>query len=124
MSKADEKRVAKLLAKELDISFQDHKLNLDSWGQVDNWAKLNSKSLIFVEVEREQEHPDTNVLKVWPYIEKKKKLGVFLIHCFLPKSPSTDSSRRRLAGWIAIKLEKKFRSRFLYAEVMVSGVIK
>ena len=114
MSKADEKRVAKLLAKELDISFQDHKLNLDSWGQVDNWAKLNSKAFVFLEVEGGQKHPCTNVLKVWPYIEKKKKLGIFLIHCFLPKTPSTNSSRRRLAEWIVVKLEKMFKNRFLY----------
>ena len=124
MSKADENRVAKLLAGELGISFQDGGLNLDKWGQVDKWAKLSSNASVFIEVESGQKHPSTSVLKVWPYIEKKKKLRVFLIQCFLPKSPDVNSSRRRLAKWTAEKLEKEFRNRFLYATLTVSSVIK
>jgi len=120
MSKCDVDRVTRLVARVLGINVQFREYKLDNWGKVDRAAKLNSKALVFVEVECGQTHPDTNVLKVWPYLERKKKLRIFLVQCYLLESRALRGSRRRLAGWIGGKMEELLKNRFFYAEIMVS----
>ena len=120
MSKCDVDRVTRLVARVLGINGEFRGFQLENWGEVDRGAELSANAFIFVEVECGQKHPSTNVLKVWPYLAKKKKLRVFLVQCYLPKSQALGSSRQGLARWIGGKMEELLKNRFFYAEIMVS----
>lgn len=113
--------LSKLLSLELDIKFENHEKKLNSWGQVDNWAKISSNTELFLEVETSQKHPNTNVLKIWPHLEENNEIRIFLIQAFFPNSPGLTSNRGRLCDWVAEKMKRELKDRFGYAKIIVSN---
>jgi len=120
MSKESEDKVAKLLARKLKVKFKNEPFPHQEWGRPDRWAELCPTQFFFLEVEEGQAHPDTNVLKVWPYLEGHPKHRIFLIQAFLSQNQNQDSSRIRLSQWIGNKLGKRFPIRFYYRKITIS----
>ena len=119
MSKKDELRVSKLVEENLNIEFQNHKYVLDKWGQVDNWCQIDKNTLLFLEVETSQKHPNTNVLKVWPYLIEHNNYRVFMIQTYFPFSPGLNSNRGRLSEWLGNELRRQISGRFEYNKVII-----
>ena len=73
---------------------------------------------MFLEIENTQKHPDTNVVKLWPYLELHKGTRVFLVQAFCAGRRKVDS-RSELAEWVAKKLEAEFPERFAYYKLVI-----
>lgn len=121
MSKVDEQRVSEFIADELQINFEGTKFRLDGWGEVDNWTQLDKGVFVFLEVETSQKHPNTNVLKLWPYLDDNKEIRLFLIQTYFSKSPGLASNRGRLSEWTANKLKILLDKRFDYKKLIIDG---
>ncbi len=65
-----EKFVVELLSQRLGVNFGAAKRPLGSWGQADRCVELRRNSWLLLEVEGKQHHPNTNVLKLWPFLEE------------------------------------------------------
>ena len=120
MAKCDEVSVAALLGRETGVKFSGSTFHLGGWGQVDDYAKLDHNRYLFLEVETGQKHPDTNVLKVWPYIEANPKVSVVLAQAFFPDSPGYSSNRGKLGCWLGNRLEGHFGPRFRYHRLIIA----
>lgn len=101
------------------IAFENKELSLGDWGKADNYAQINSDSYVCLEVEKEQKHPVTNVVKYWPYLEQADNANITLVHAFFSDSPGLNSSRGRLAEDFAVKMEKSFGDRFKYFRLII-----
>ena len=64
---ATEKQIAELIGRRLGIDFGQSKRRLDTWGQADRWVELRENLWLLLEIEGKQHHPNTNVLKLWPF---------------------------------------------------------
>lgn len=84
-------------------------------GNVDAIWQLSPNKWIFFEYESGQNHPDTNVLKVWPYLIAHPLEKILLIQLF-DKKPEDRSSRDYLCEFIGnrIQNEKVHKSNFRY----------
>ena len=120
MSKESEDEVAKLLARKLKVKFKNESFPLQEWGRADRWAEIFPNEYLLLEVEKEQRHPCTNVLKVWPYLVEHPEDRIFLVQSFFAKSRRRTSSRRRLSEWTGKKLTKFFPKCFFYCKITVS----
>lgn len=109
-----ESKVRTYLEERLDVEFEPSPLSIGTRERVDGWVRLSSGWLLILEVEDQQTHPTTNVLKLWPYLEQQPNASVVLIHVYFPKSRAFASSRSTLATWLGKKLEEIFPSRFAY----------
>ena len=96
----------------LPIEFENLEFNLNGWGQVDNFCKLNDV-YFFLECEKGQKHPNTNVLKLFPYLEENPGIKIVLFHYFFPENKA-PKNRVALCHFIGEKLEKEFGLRFQY----------
>src|SRR3954468_15873817 len=105
MAKCDEISVAVLISRELGVEFSGRKFPLGVWGKVDDYVELRRNQYLFLEVETSQKHPNTNVLKVWPYLEAHPKVSIVLAQAFFPQSPGCNSSRGKLGCWLGERLE-------------------
>lgn len=114
MSLAEEKKVAARISTELGLVFADGKFSLDGWGQADKFAFVRDDFLVLLEVETGQKHPDTNVLKVWPYLEAHQGMVVVLIQVFDAVAQNEKGNRGRLASWVAEKMTAVVGDRFAY----------
>lgn len=121
MSKVDELNVSSLVGKKLDIKFQNRQFILDDWGKVDNWCELTTDTYVFLEVESKQKHPNTNVLKVWPYLLKYSSKNIFLIQTYFLNSPGFKSNRGKLSEWLGIELKKQLNGRFNYQRIVIDN---
>ncbi len=121
MSKVDEQSVSEFIADQLQINLKGTKYRLDGWGEVDNWAQLDNGVFVFLEVETSQKHPNTNVLKLWPYLDDNKAIRIFLIQTYFPTSPGLTSNRGRLGEWTANKLKTILGKRFDYQKLVIDG---
>jgi len=76
------------------------------------------KMQLFIEVDGEQPHPDTNVTKYWYWMNKNKiSKKVVLIHIFgTAFYDSNYRSRSELCNFIANKMHHEFRN-FVYISV-------
>jgi len=119
MAAADEMLVRDALATPLGLAFENGPLVLGEWGKADCWALLHERCRLLLEVESQQTHPSTNVLKVWPFLEEQKDLSVLLVHAFFVDSRSLRSSRAKLASWLGARLESMFPGRFWYRRVVL-----
>ena len=129
MSKKDEQEISRLVESKLGFEFQNQKYMLDNWGQVDNWCEIVKDTFVFLEVETSQKHPNTNVLKVWPYLSSHINKRVFLIQTYFTYSPGVKSNRGRLSEWLGEELQKILENRFQYYRIIVDkqndwGLIK
>jgi|APTNR8051073442_1049403.scaffolds.fasta_scaffold129231_1 hypothetical protein len=120
MATAPEKLIREMLASRLGVTFETARLKVDDWGYADGWSILPSQMWLVVEMEAQQKHPTTNVLKYWPYLEGHEDQKILLAHCFFPGSPGLDSSRGKLAGWLGARLERIFDGRFFYQRLVVT----
>jgi hypothetical protein len=119
VSREDERLVAQLLSKRLSIRLNGQKYRT-TWGEVDGHAVIGPQSLLLLEVERSQNHPASNVLKIWPFLQQNSHFRVVLAHAFFPDSRGLIGSRRLLTDWIAGTLETELRGRFTYCRLMIS----
>lgn len=119
MSKIDELNVSKLIEEKLEIKFQNRQFKLDSWGKVDNWCELNPDCYLFLEVESKQKHPNTNVLKTWPFLLENNKIKIFLIQTYFLDSPGVNSNRGMLSEWLGKELENQLKNRFKYHKIII-----
>lgn len=108
--------ISQKFAKSLKLDFYNSEFSLDGWGDVDNYAKLNNSTFVFLECERGQKHPNTNVLKVWPYLEKNEKVKIILIH-YIYHDNKAPQNRVKLCSFLGKKLEKMFPDRFRYYKI-------
>ncbi len=120
MSKIDENQVTNIISDNLGIRFAGSKFKLDGWGEVDNWSQLENGVYLFLEVETSQKHPNTNVLKVWPFMDENKKIKIFLIQTFFPNSPGLTSNRGKLCEWTAAKIKNIHGKRFNYYKLVIN----
>src|SRR5690606_6746903 len=105
--------VSKIIEEQLNIKFENYEFRLNGWGDVDNYAKIGENSYVFLECEFSQKHPNTNVLKLYPFLEENSDVNVTLIHFFF-KENATPPNRRKLCVYIADKMNKEFGNRFNY----------
>lgn len=119
MSKEDEKRVKSFLFEKLKIVFEVKKHQLGGWGKADNWAILSDNTYLFVETETSQHHPNTNVLKLWPFLAENVETRILLVQTFFINRKNVNSSRARLAMWIAEKMKSELGDRFEYLKLVL-----
>jgi len=122
MSAIDEVKVSNFIAEQIKIDFTGKQYKLNTWGQVDKWIELEDNIHVFIEIETKQKHPNTNVMKLWPYLEENSEIRIFLIQTFFPNSPGMKSNRGRLGEWIAEKLKQLFPKRFEYSKLVIDGI--
>lgn len=119
MSKIDEDNVSEMLTKMTGIIFSEGKYKLGNWGEVDKWSQIIDNTFIFLEVETIQKHPNTNILKVWPYLDENINVRVFHIQAFFSNSPGINSNRGRLAEWTANKIKLEIGKRYEYCKIIL-----
>jgi hypothetical protein len=108
--------IADIIGKELGISFSNQEYKLDSWGDADNFYEMNENDLVLLECELGQKHPNTNVMKVFPYLEKHSNKRIILIHYFFPENKA-PKNRLALCDFIASKMENSLKDRFQYVSL-------
>lgn len=97
----------------LGVSFKNEEFSLGKWGEVDNWAQLSDDTLILIECEKGQKHPNTNVLKLYPYLEENSDIKILLLHYFYPENKA-PKNRLLLCNFLGEKMEQQFLERFQY----------
>lgn len=100
------------IVKHLPFQFEEVELDLDGWGNVDFYCKHNG-ILVLLEVEKTQKHPNTNVLKLWPFLEKHTEQKVLLLHVIRPENKA-PKNRLNLCDFAGKKLEEIYPDRFKY----------
>ena len=108
--------ISKIIEKKWNISFENNEFKLGKWGDVDNFCRVNDKLIILMEFEKGQKHPNTNILKIWPFLEENNDLRIVLLHYFFPENKA-PKNRKRLCFFLGEKLEKLFETRFRYVQL-------
>jgi len=124
MNKGKRKSIDEITEKIQDkfkMKFEKKQFPLGEWGNVDRCHLVNSNKCIFLEIEKGQSHPDTNVSKVWPYLRENRRVQILLIQVFFAECLKKYKSRVLLSKWIGCELEKRFYRRFHYFRIMLSG---
>lgn len=111
--------VSRLIGDSLGFTFENEEFPLGNWGHVDNWAEYSINTLILLECERSQKHPNTNILKLWPYLDEYPNVHVILIHYFFPENKA-PKNRVALCDFVGKKLEAEFGIRFQYVPLRCS----
>jgi hypothetical protein len=122
-------KITEKIQSKLKIEFEEKQfplkvsgsVDIEKWGIVDRCHVVNSNKYIFLEIEKGQSHPDTNVSKVWPYLRKNDKVHIFLIQVFFTECLGKCKSRVLLSEWIGNELEKQFHRRFHYFKIVFNG---
>jgi len=98
----------------------EYRLGAYKWShKADIFVEIKKlKMFLFVEVEGEQSHPDTNVTKYWYWMEKKIiDNKVVLVHVFGPIFYNNNyKSRSELCDFIARKIKREHRN-FIYFSI-------
>lgn len=105
--------ISDVIADSLGITFNNEEFSLGKWGEVDNWCELGHDTIILLECEKGQKHPNTNVLKLFPYLEQFPLVHVILIHYFFPENKA-PKNRIDLCKFISEKIRENFGPRFQY----------
>ena len=115
MKKTSEENIeiSDLISDSLGISFRNTEYSLGKWGEVDNWAMLPNDTIVILECEKGQKHPNTNVLKLYPFLEENSDKTIVLIHYFYPKNKA-PKNRLALCDFLSDKMEQLFVGRFHY----------
>jgi hypothetical protein len=87
-------------------------LALEHWGNVDYYSKQGNV-LVLLEIEKGQKHPNTNVLKVWPFLEENREIKILLIQIIHPENKA-PKNRLQLCKFTGKKLEEIYPDRFKY----------
>lgn len=110
--------VREVLSSILKVDIGKRGLMLTEWGRCDGLALLQDQTRLILEVENKQNHPDTNVLKLWPYLIENPAISVILVQVFVKTDKSRNGSRQRLAGWLVRKMEQEILLRFKYYQLV------
>lgn len=110
--------ISKIIEKKLGITFSNEEFSLNGWGEVDNYCKYNEDTIIFLECEKGQKHPNTNVVKLFPFIEENDHLKIILIHYFFSQTSKISKNRIKLCDFFGNKMEQIFEDRFVYLKIM------
>jgi len=105
--------ISQAIEEAIGITFSNEEFSLGKWGEVDNWCNLSYDTLILLECEKGQKHPNTNILKLYPYLDEFPKVNVMLIHYFFPENKAPQN-RVALCHFLGDKLEAEFGIRFQY----------
>ncbi len=108
--------ISRIIENALGITFINEEFSLGKWGEVDNWCHLSHDIIILLECEKGQKHPNTNVLKLYPYLEEFPKVHVILIHYFFPENKA-PRNRVALCNFLGEKLEYEYGLRFQYVHL-------
>ncbi len=100
------------IADRLGVNFESNELQLGRWGNVDFFSKQENL-LVLLEVEKGQKHPNTNVIKIWPYLEENPELKVVLIQIIRPENKA-PKNRIALCKYTGKKIESEFPDRFRF----------
>ncbi|MFV1883025.1 MAG: hypothetical protein ACMZ7B_00840 [Balneola sp.] len=100
------------LINKLPFTFERKEYSLEGWGEVDFYC-YHDEVLVLIEIEKGQKHPNTNVLKLWPYLEDHPEQFVLLIQIIRPENKA-PKNRVKLCQFTGIKLENLFKNRFRY----------
>ena len=68
---------------------------------------------LLLEYENRQNHPSTNVAKLWPWLEENTQRVVILVQVYQSEK---SSSRKELAEWLGRKMELDLPKRFAYVK--------
>lgn len=101
------------IATMLGITLTNNEYKLGEWGRADNHVWLTKNLLFLIEIEKSQRHPEMNVLKVWPYLEKNTQLKIILVQHIISED-SVSPNRIRISKWLDIKMASELGSRFNY----------
>jgi hypothetical protein len=104
--------VAADLAGRLKLPLTAKAFPLLDGSRADGVAKVGKSTFVFLEVERSQKHPSTNVVKYWPWLEDDSSRRMLLIQVF-----AGNRHRRRLTAWVADKMRRVLGDRFHYCAV-------
>lgn len=77
--------------------------------RADYGCQIDERRFLFVEIELSQKHPQTNVVKYWPWLDASEHRQVLLVQLFYG-----NTSRRRLTSWIGERLAELFGERLIY----------
>ena len=97
---------------------QEYKLN--GWGNADLYY-FQEDILVLIEIEKGQKHPNTNVIKVWPYLEENPDKKILLIQLIHPNNKA-PKNRLALCRFFALRMQEEFAPRFRYIQVNLSEV--
>lgn len=111
------RQVSAVIEEENNIKFENHEFSLNGWGDVDNYVVIDKNTFIFLECENAQKHPNTNVLKLFPYLEENPEISITLIHFFF-KENKAPNNRLALCDFIADKMKTQFGDRFNYKKII------
>lgn len=110
-------KIAQSIGEELNVKFNHEEFSLNGWGEVDDYAIVNENYFILLECENSQKHPNTNVLKLFPFLEENSNLTIKLYHIFLKKNKA-PKNRIKLCDFVAEKMKLNFGARFSYIRIM------
>jgi hypothetical protein len=100
------------IADRLGIDFETNELKLGKWGNVDFYSQ-HENLLVLLEVEKGQKHPNTNVIKVWPYLEENPNLKILLIQ-IIRQENKAPKNRIALCKYMGKKIESEYPYRFRF----------
>ena len=110
-------KISQAIGKVLGINFRNEEFSLGTWGDVDNWCRLTDETLVLLECENSgQKHPNTNVVKIYPYLEESAHIRVILIHYLSPENKA-PKNRVKLCNFFGKKMEAEFSDRFQYVHL-------
>lgn len=118
-SSYSESTIASIVGDRLGLEFGSERRSLNSWGAADRCIELGDDLWLLLEIEGTQHHPNTNVLKLWPFLEENPQRSVILVHAFEKGRSNRVSSRGRLANWTANKMRSALGVRFRYHAIDV-----
>ncbi len=100
------------IAQLLPFEFEKKEFKLNCWGQADFYC-LHEGVLVLLEIEKGQKHPNTNVLKVWPYLDEYPEKKILLIQ-LIREENRAPKNRLNLCKFTGKKLEEMYAGRFSY----------
>lgn len=110
-----EAEVASRVGRRLGIRFGPREpIGFGGWS--DATYAMNEDDWIVLEVEHSQTHPEGNVLKYWPWLERNKRRAI-LIHAIAPDARKQRGARTELTRWLGRRMERSLRGRFWYCRV-------
>ena len=120
--------IANIVGRTLKVAFRNEEFSLDKWGDVDNFYDIGNNAFLLLECEKGQKHPNTNVLKVYPFLEEHKDVSIVLLHYFFLENKAPNN-RKMLCTFIANKMELAFKDRFQYISLpsdvnLIEGALK
>ena len=126
MNELDENTIAKIIQSKLKLSFSPFQLRTKQdptkvWGKPDRHLLLGRTSHLFLEVDTAQKHPNTNVVKYWPWLEENPDHHILLIQVFnkKPERKPPPENRRQLCEWYGRKIEAALHNRFRYMNIII-----